>query len=129
MLSHLDTEYHRSIRREAQRQRRANQDSDSRDLRRKNDSDARRSARDSLQDEDRARIRVADSVAHSSARNTVTIANASNGERWWIRVSMLNSNQNATPLGLKWNRVCKHCGIKVNHNSNRLLVLDCKHRF
>jgi hypothetical protein len=99
MLSHLDTEYHRSIRREAQRQRRANQDSDSRDLRRKNDSDARRSARDSLQDEDRARIRVADSVAHSSARNTVT--NASNGERWWTRVSMLNSNQNATPLGLQ----------------------------
>lgn len=111
MLSQLDTEYHRSIRRDAQRQRRLSEDSHGRDLRRKNDSDARRTARDALPLEVRARIRIADTAARSSSRHTTNDPHIN--EHWWIRVSRLNSNQTAAPLGLKWNRVCKHCGIKV----------------
>jgi hypothetical protein len=111
MLSELDTDHHRRMRRDAQRRRRANEDDHDQNLRRKNNTDGRRAARETLSAADRTRIRAADTAAHSSARQPDAVS--TNNEHWWVRVSILNSNQTAAPLRLLWNRVCKHCGIKV----------------
>jgi hypothetical protein len=102
MISYMDTEYYRQIRREAQRKRRANEHNQERNSRRKNDSDAHRIARDLLSVDDRTRIRFADTSARASVRNT-TYPRAV--ENWWDRVVQLNSCQTMTPVGLGWNRV------------------------
>lgn len=110
MLSDMDTEYYRRMRREAQRERRGKEDNQERDSRRKTNSDGRRIARGLLSDEDRTYIRFANTSARASSRNNTDAGGLKN---WWDRVALLNSCQTIAPLGLHWNRVCKNCGIKV----------------
>ncbi|KAJ7840195.1 hypothetical protein B0H14DRAFT_3140548 [Mycena olivaceomarginata] len=108
-LSAISAEKHRQNRRAAQRNRRTNQDTAERHLIRDQNSGARRVARSVLADADRERIRIADTTAHTAARSTGVQASTN---RWWDQVSRLNSSQVPKPLGLRWNRVCKHCGIR-----------------
>jgi hypothetical protein len=111
MLTAISVEKHRQLRRATQRTRRANQDTSERDLIQENDNSARRKARDLLPDGDRERLRSNNTAAHVVAR-TMGV-HASQTDRWWDRVSQLNSSQVSKLLGLQWNRVCRHCGIKV----------------
>jgi hypothetical protein len=124
-LSAISAEKHRQNRRAAQRNRRTNQDTAERHLIRDQNSGARRVARSVLADADRERIRIADTTAHTAARSTGVQASTN---RWWDQVSRLNSSQVPKPLGLRWNRVCKHCGIRVC-KGHRFTTLDCERRF
>ncbi|KAJ6611526.1 hypothetical protein B0H10DRAFT_359241 [Mycena sp. CBHHK59/15] len=78
------------IRRDAQRSRRARENSSDRELRRKDNTTARR-----------------------TARNTAEVQSSNSSEHWWVRMAQLNSSETKLSLGLHWNRTCKHCGIKV----------------
>jgi hypothetical protein len=107
LLTEIDVEHHRHARREAQRERRVNQDTNERDLTRKNNTDARRKAKVSLAIVDRARIRSADAAAHGASRTATQ--QAPETEHWWTRIHQLNSSQIPTNLGLHWNRTSKYC--------------------
>ena len=111
MLMGLEVEYHRRRRREAQRNRRANQDDRERDLRREVDRNARNTARSLLSDEDRVQIRHTNTAAHASSRRA---ENSLHTEHWWDHVAQLNLSQVPASLGLHWNRVCKHCSVKAS---------------
>ncbi|KAJ7867245.1 hypothetical protein B0H14DRAFT_2731535 [Mycena olivaceomarginata] len=100
---------HRQNRRAAQRNRRSSQDTAERDLIREQDSSARRVAQGLLDNVDRERIRTADTLAHTASRNT----EVQRPNHWWEQVSHLNSSQVSKPLGLRWNRICRHCGITI----------------
>ena len=112
MLTTLDAEYHRRLRRDAQRNRRANQDDHERDVQREINRNIRSTARALLSDEDREQIRDMDTAAHSSSRRAVQ--NSIHMEHWWEHVAQLNLSQVPAGLGLHWNRICKYCGIKVS---------------
>ncbi|KAJ7914220.1 hypothetical protein B0H13DRAFT_449161 [Mycena leptocephala] len=122
------------LRREAQRDRRTNLDNSDRDLKRKHNTVARQLSRSllpdhrvteirrintatraggraMLDDPQRAVIRETDRNAHQ-IRYTGRSANVEN-TKWWERVAVLNTSQTAPFLGLRWNRVCKTCGIKA----------------
>ncbi|KAJ7303426.1 hypothetical protein DFH08DRAFT_986473 [Mycena albidolilacea] len=95
----------REHRRVMQRLRRAKEDENTRELRRKNNSSARRLARSILDEPHRAQIRQSDAEAHRAhphPQNTT----------WWDRVAVLNSFEIPEPLGLYWNRKCKNCNIQ-----------------
>lgn len=123
-------EFYRHRRRQQQRIRRANEDNSTRDLRRNKDANARKSARDLLTDSDRGEIRHLDTDARRTARDNLdnspraeirqrdTAAHRSArlnpaDKPWWDRVAVLNSSQEIEPVGLRWNKKCKHCGITV----------------
>ena len=129
-----DVEYHRQLRRAAQRECRARETSSDRDTRRRKDSKSRKTARASLSEEQRitirrtdtaaraiqrnltddltrARIRFANTEAHRASHSAHPPTNARAG--WWDRVAVLNRPNVAEPLRLRWNRTCRICGITV----------------
>jgi hypothetical protein len=124
LLAAISAEKYRQNRRATQRNRHSSQDTAEHDLIREQDSGARRVARGLLNNVDRERIRTADTLAHRASRNT----EVQRPNHWWEQVSYLNSSQVSKPLGLRWNRICKHCGITVR-KSHRLLPLNCERKF
>lgn len=92
MLTGIEIESRRQLRREAQRSRRGRETSTDRDLRRKTNAGAMRAARNATQ----GPLHDPDSPEH-----------------WWVRMARLNSSETKPVLGLHWNKTCKHCGIQV----------------
>ncbi|KAJ7843952.1 hypothetical protein B0H13DRAFT_1731504, partial [Mycena leptocephala] len=87
-----DIERQRSLRRDAQRRRRNAETSGDREGRRTKNTNARRLSRSLLS-----------SLEQSAGSDTA----------WWDRIALLNASEIAKPLGLRWNRNCKICGIQA----------------
>ena len=124
----FDAEDEQQRRRIMQRLRRANQDESVQDLRRKNNSSARKIARTLLDSNERQTIRNRDTTARRDARKNLDDQQRSQVAKkcWWDRVAELNSLEVPRLLGLHWNRKCKHCGIEVSiyrHSGTVLLRL------
>jgi hypothetical protein len=101
MLANMEAESQRRLRREAQRSRRARESSLDRNLRREQDTIARKAVR-----------RTAKGPSHDRRRS----------EPWWDHIARLNSGAMKPSVGLQWNRNCKNCGIKVRHNLPFLMI-------
>ncbi|KAF8164583.1 hypothetical protein K438DRAFT_1857673, partial [Mycena galopus ATCC 62051] len=128
-------ERRRRLQREAQRKRRALEDDQDREARRNQETMARRTARSLLPDDRVNQIRQHDSESRTQHRvllppnrraeiqqhdrtTHLTRYHTSNsfrsaGTQWWDRIGTLNASEIAKPLGLRWNRSCKVCGIKA----------------
>jgi hypothetical protein len=91
-----DIERQRSLRRDAQRRRRNAETSGDREGRRTKNTNARRLSRSLLSPEQ----------------------SADSDTAWWDRIALLNASEIAKPLGLRWNRNCKTCGIQVRSTGN-----------
>lgn len=134
-----DDEYQRRLRREAQRQRRLNENDSDREARRKQNTSAHRLSRSLLSDDLALEIRQENSRTRALSRSMLSdtrraeilqkdrhayhnqkVAHLPNhaNDRWWDRVAILNTSQTPTSLGLRWNRCCKTCGIKVGDFTN-----------
>ncbi|KAJ7840778.1 hypothetical protein B0H13DRAFT_2366007 [Mycena leptocephala] len=127
-----ETERRRRLRREAQRERRSNLDDHEQELQRKRNTSARAENRAQLDEAQQAEIRQHNSEAHRLRRNTLSdsqrdavrqtdrnahqtrrSAPSAPDSRWWERIAVLNTSETSKPLSLRWNRVCKICGIKA----------------
>ncbi|KAF8166751.1 hypothetical protein K438DRAFT_1774916 [Mycena galopus ATCC 62051] len=124
MTAYDEREYRRAM----QRQRRASEDENARELRRKNDSRARRLARASLDDAQQQNIHQRGTASRTDAQRNlheprrVQIRQANTkGHRphrraqeipWWDRVGALHTLEVPEPFGLQWNRRCKNCNIE-----------------
>ncbi|KAJ7840780.1 hypothetical protein B0H13DRAFT_146965 [Mycena leptocephala] len=102
-------EYRRRLRREAQRDRRSQQDVVERESLTHENTIARRAARLSLAPEKQAEIRRQNATTYRN--KAALIRQGPHEEQWWDRVARLNVVQNPQPLSIRWNRVCNICGI------------------
>ncbi|KAJ7104721.1 hypothetical protein C8R44DRAFT_746401 [Mycena epipterygia] len=133
----FDAENEHQRRRMLQRFRRASEDESMRELRRKKNSSARKVARGLLDDNQQQSIRNRDTTARKDARRNLdepqrsqirqidaqahrsrTVPSNPTVEPWWDRVTVLNSSEVPQPLGLRWNRKCKHCGTEASTYSH-----------
>ncbi|KAJ7504693.1 hypothetical protein B0H11DRAFT_2187105 [Mycena galericulata] len=141
-----DAEYHRQLRRAAQRERHANENSFDSESRRRKDSIYRRTARVMLSEDQRNAIRHTNSATRARRRTltddatgaeirlinmeshranrSVRSAPGATGT-WWDRVAILNASGVAQPLRLHWNRTCKMWdqGFDWRENSRQMFRL------
>lgn len=96
MLATIEVESQRRLRREAQRSRRARENSVDRDSRQRKDAAVHKAARNA--------------ATHGLARDSTSSQN------WWDHLAQLNRAGTKPSVGLHWNRTCKHCGIKVGNH-------------
>ncbi|KAJ6612055.1 hypothetical protein B0H10DRAFT_1952581 [Mycena sp. CBHHK59/15] len=107
-----EIEYHRRLRRDAQRKRRAAEADSDRQSQRRGDSEFRRVAWAALPESQRTEIRCADTASHARHHSAQTAPSVhATNEKWWDQVAILNTHEIAKPLSLLWNR----CGLNVRN--------------